>query len=76
MSGKRLRKIYGSGDLILDQMTLPTGSLLVADRAYLDFRQNSHAVGFVLRVLGTIRLCLSAGIAPFWTKLVWWLTRW
>ena len=38
---------------ILDQLTLPTGSLLVADRAYLDFKRlyrlNSHSVGFVLR---------------------------
>ena len=38
---------------ILDQLTLPTGSLLVADRAYLDFKRlyrlNSLSVGFVLR---------------------------
>lgn len=38
---------------MLDQLTLPTGSLLVADRAYLDFKRlyrlNSHSVGFVLR---------------------------
>lgn len=38
---------------ILDQLMLPTGSLLVADRAYLDFKRlyrlNSHSVGFVLR---------------------------
>ncbi len=38
---------------ILDQLTLPMGSLLVADRAYLDFKRlhrlNSHSVGFVLR---------------------------
>ena len=38
---------------VLDQLTLPTGSLLVADRAYLDFKRlyrlNTHSVGFVLR---------------------------
>lgn len=38
---------------ILHQLTLPTGSLLVADRAYLDFKRlyrlNSLSVGFVLR---------------------------
>ena len=38
---------------IMDQLALPAGSLLVADRAYLDFKRlyrlNSHSVGFVLR---------------------------
>ena len=38
---------------ILDQLTLPMGSMLVADRAYLDFKRlfrlNAHEVGFVLR---------------------------
>src|SRR5574343_1439458 len=38
---------------ILDQLRLPMGSMLVADRAYLDFKRlfrlNAHDVGFVLR---------------------------
>ncbi len=38
---------------ILDQLTLPMGSMLVADRAYLDFKRlfhlDSHEVGYVLR---------------------------
>ncbi len=38
---------------ILDQLSLPKGSMLVADRAYLDFKRlfrlNAHEVGFVLR---------------------------